>query len=125
MTTVSDPLGTPVPSYNRSGTTIIGLVGGTHGAPTPIPLVSGTTVVIVAPDMSNNNTVELPTGADVGDVVEVYPETQGSGGKAFYVVPPSGETIGGGAVSGESGLYGIVLRKISSTDWRGIMSAAE
>lgn len=125
MTTVLDPLGTPSPSYNRSGTTIIGLVGGTHGSPTPIPLVSGITIVIVTPDVSNNNTVELPIGADVGDVVEVYPETQGTGGKGYNAVPPSGETVGGGAVTGASGIFGVILRKVSSTDWRGITSASE
>jgi hypothetical protein len=64
----------------------------------------------------------LPTDAEVGDVVEVY----STGGRDGRIFPPVGEAIGSRPAStgtnNDAGvsvplLSGVVLRKISATQW--------
>ena len=111
MTTVIDPTRTPIPVYNRSGTTIVEVSGGS--SPTPIPHISGTTIVLL--DMSTGNKVELPANAEIGDTIEVY-RTSGSPGDAYT---PTGETfVRGSNVEYFDGIY----RKVSDTQWAPIVS---
>ena len=132
MTTVVDPSGTPVPVYNRSGTTIVTVNGGptvssTAGSAigddgTPIPSVSQTTIVLAvsAPYDGHHNIVfRLPADAEIGDVVEVYRFS----GENPVVFPNAGEAIGSLAAStGTNTGVGVSaasasFRKISSTQW--------
>lgn len=119
MTTVVDPTGTPAPVYNKSGTTIVSVEAG-HApppsgppVPEPIPHQSERTISVV--DLTNNeeNAVELPSGADVGDVVEVYH----SGETLLQVMAPSGETI--------DTTSGALFRKTDATTWRRIATFSE
>lgn len=119
MTTVVDPSGTPAPFYNRSGTTIELITAGptnTPFAPTPIVQYAGTTVVLVT-SSSTNDGVELPAGADVGDLVEIHCV---AGGYGLTVYRPSGDTLHGATNIQknipDSGSR--VFRKVSTTDWR-------
>lgn len=117
MTTVVDPGGTPVLVYNRSGTTIVEVVGGS--TPTPIPHVSCWTVALVTNTVGNDK-VELPSNAEIGDVVEVYPIAGGPDGE---VALPSGDSFF--TYGGSSSLppeAGVIFRKVTSTKWAAIRS---
>ena len=118
MVTVVDPLGTPVPVYNRSGTAIVELPGGLVGAPTLIPTVSKETIVNVTYiDLVNDGRYFiLPDDVDVGDVIEVYTSV----GAAPQIFPPSGETFldgGAGAISVSGAHNSIRFRRVTSTGW--------
>lgn len=72
MTTIVDPLGTPVPYYNKSGTAILNMAptGTTYSTAAAIPYVCGHQIILsspVYPDLS----LTLPVSSEVGDVVEV------------------------------------------------------
>lgn len=113
MTTVVDPTGTPVPVYNRGGMTIVFLIGGDESPPTPIPHVSGHTVVVTTPGMDGNN-YELPTNAEIGDVVEI----RGNGVDVRAAVGESVRGAAGGGGGGATGVgFGTTFRKISATEW--------
>ena len=138
MTTVIDPLGTPSPVYNRSGTVILAVTpgatsGSTQGSAignngTPIPSVAQETVVTVATSFSSgawNTVVLLPSAAEIGDVVEVYTIPDVSFAQAV-VFPNVGESIAALPAStgtndaagiGTGTTSGIRLRKVSSTLW--------
>jgi hypothetical protein len=135
MTTVVDPLGTPTVIYNRSGTAIVTMMGGTafngaagNDAP-PITRVSQVTVVLVetsvVPGVGYNIYARLPADAEIGDVVEVYaPPPQATNPRVF---PNVGESIVPRPVSTGTNYAagcdvdfvrgGIAFRKVSSTLW--------
>jgi hypothetical protein len=147
MTTIIDPTGTPTIVYNRSGTTIVSLVGGftpinTPGSPNgnagvDIPRLSETTIALITTNTvhdaggvnisGRNEVVRLPI-ADIGDVVEIYlvSADNQSGGPAVF--PQIGEqvlSIGepGGAISDGTNPSAMSFistgrfRKVSSTIW--------
>lgn len=116
MTTVIDPAGTPVPVYNRSGTTIVEITA-TAATPTPvypIAAASGHTVALV--DVPNPGgfgppDIELPGGADTGDVVEAYVT-----GASVNFVAASGDTLVAANPSVDAN-KGAWFRKTSATVW--------
>ena len=133
MTTVVDPLGTPVPSYNKSGVTIQSVTAdgaGTNSASGSAPTLSSVSewnvVLITVPDSSNVDVI-LPSSSDIGDIFELH---NISGADAVNVWPSGGMTIGqiplanaGGhfplapeASPGQSS-YGRFFRKVSSSYW--------
>lgn len=137
MTTVVNPLTTPVPIFNRSGAALLTLspgivTGGSTQADavgndgTEIPAIAG--IVVVLAQASHPSTwqtvLRLSGDFEVGDVVEVY-TLPGSVG-TLMVFPPSGSSIGNLAASvgtntgvgvGINASSGAVFRKISSTSW--------
>lgn len=126
MTTVVDPLGTPTPIYNRSGVAIIPSLtaqGTTSSDAAIIPTVSGHTVVIVSAAGHSGYGVMLPSGADIGDVVELYcANLNGSAASAILAYAPSGETLNSGNSDTVNFIpgQGVMLRKVSSTDWESL-----
>lgn len=112
MTTVVDPLGTPAPTYNRSGITIVAVNGGPTMTPTPIPHVSGHTVALVT-FSAGNDKVELPSSAEIGDFVEVCPSAA-LGGDAFLPGGDSFFNIGGNSSSVNAPVF---FRKVGATLW--------
>lgn len=114
MTTVLDPLGTPNPIYNVSGTGIVDAVAGPSGTPTAIPSVSGETIANITVGTPGDTFVSLPAGRDAGDLVWVA-YTAGSN-NTIDVVAPSGEMLFGGTAS-VSKNAGQIFRKIDSASW--------
>lgn len=113
MTTVLTDNGVSV-TYNRGGVTIDTLAAqGTSasGSTATIFRSAGTTVVILT-TTSNDYACNLPSGAEIGDTVEVYPT---HGGVALFT--PSGETfvIDGAAL--HQGGPSMICRKVSTTQW--------
>jgi hypothetical protein len=142
MTTVVDPTGTPAIVYNRSGTTIATVVGGTTSTPSfpignegiDIPRLSETTVVLgnTVPNSGNDVVFRLPTDAEIGDIVEVY--YLGGGSQTPWVFPQVGDQI---IPSSESSTgtnsaagfnigqpFGSRFRKVSSSTWVAIGTPA-
>lgn len=116
MTTVIDPLSTPIPVYNRSGVAIVSVTSDNASTPAPIPTVSGTTVVLVTRGV-NGGALALPTGRDIGDVVELY---SADGSNNIDIYPSSGETFLDGASSRNiNPVIGGYLRKVGPTAWGG------
>ena len=126
MTTVVDPNGTPVPIYNKSGTTIqnIAANGVTQGSGTSISTRSETTVVLVTSSTGGggNTAVVLPDDGDVGDVVEIY-----ATGAFVDVFPASGHSIGDNAADmqvqvkrtdGANLSGGRSFRRMTATTWQ-------
>ena len=100
--------------YNRSGTTIDTLAaqgGSTGGSTASIVRSSYKTVVLLTTDLTNI-ACNLPSGAEVGDEVELYINSDAVSPVAY---PPSGETMYNGDTSTTFGHY----RKVSSTVWAG------
>lgn len=97
--------------------------GSTLGAATVIVAPSAWTIVNVAVTQSPlNHAVALPTGAQIGDVVEIYAPPV-SGVTSFFIFAPSGETFTDGTsviTVAPSGISAIV-RKIDTSLW-GIMA---
>ena len=121
MTTIIDPLGTPSIVYNKSGTVLITFTAvrqaGSPPAADPIPYVTGHTIAYLEADDNGIGTpwVELPTGADIGDVCEVYLK-QSMTGTELIVVPPSGENLGGNSnISNSNGGF---FRKVEASVWK-------
>jgi len=149
MTTVVDPLGTPSVTFNRSGTAIVSVLGGTHPSDirggvgdegNPIPRVCQTTVVMGVvshsggpPPTSFDMVLRLPDDAEIGDVVEVYVDPVSTEG-SVYIFPNVGERIGSKPVSTgtnpDSGILatgnggGLIFRKVSSVLWMSVGAAA-
>lgn len=126
MTTVADPLGTPVPAYNRSGTVIISVSGGPNSdppGPTLIPALTERTIALLSEDpMSSAAHFILTDTAEVGDAIEAY----GVSGFTPIIRPPSGETFfdGGSSPLSISGAHkSVVFRRISTTQWAVQLSA--
>ena len=114
MTTVVDPAGTPQPVYNRSGTTVVPITanGTNQVAGTRIVAVSQFTVAVVTcPDVSNSAVV-LPSGAEIGSVVEIYSDHTGP--STVNCFAETGDTIIGNRSQDGFALY---YRKISATQW--------
>jgi hypothetical protein len=124
MTTVVDPLGTPTPIFNRSGTAIVHIdgLGTSSTSGNVIPAVCGHVIALVN-CTENNYAVRLPDDAEIGSVVEAYVDRAStfSGGTVFS---QAGETIGSQSAPSSLGLSqsgGILLRKVSDTGWMAIV----
>lgn len=89
MVTIVDPLGTPTPYYNLSGTTVQTLV--VTDSTVTLSNVSGWNVVLFSFSGSQGPNAVIPSGANVGDVFELC-YSDGSNG-AIFVTPSGGETI--------------------------------
>lgn len=120
MTTVVDPLGTPVPIFNRGGLAIIEVdaVGDTPTSGPIIPAFCGHLIAVIT-STENNYAVRLPTDAEVGDLIEVYLDPSSAFGAAV-VWSQTGEGIG--TSSGPSSMSigsatGAFLRKVTDTLW--------
>ena len=119
MTTVVDPLGTPVPIFNRSGTAIVRLTGaGTSSTSGPvIPAICGRVVALID-CTAGNYASQLSPNAEIGDIAEVYVDRVSTmGGEVFA---PSGETINSQSTPSSIGISaggGVVFRKVSATEW--------
>lgn len=113
MVTIVDPSGSPAIAYNRSGATLetIEANGTTLGSATPIPALTGYTIV-VASSTTGNDAIALPEDAEVGDAVELH--TTG----LIRVFAPSGENLSDNASVLFGGNVTILFRKISATTWR-------
>lgn len=86
MATITDPSGSPVIVYNRSGKTVVSVTanGTSSGAAAVIPsIVAKYTVVLVAADPQGmpNGAVMLPSNPEIGDIVKVcvMPNSAGAG----------------------------------------------
>jgi hypothetical protein len=114
MTTILDPLGTPAPFYNESGAAIVSITAGTDQSPTVIPSVSGETLALVSFVTSGVQSVVLPSGRIVGDIVAIAHGLSTTGGN-IGVYAPSGESlVSGGDASVE---HGAIFRKVTATRW--------
>ena len=121
MTTIVSPASSPVPVYNRSGVTIVEVpaTGQDQSTGAPIPAVSGHTVVLGSTSGLTDRCVNLPSGSDIGDVIEVYNVAATNGGYALVVNPASGETLNSGSDGLPCSLVGgRWFRKTSSTNWQ-------
>ena len=78
------------------------IAGGTSGSPAPITLDSQWTVVTVDTATPSSEHAELPSGAAIGDVVEVHYVN----GNAAVIHAPSGESLVGGGTLGALGFSG-------------------
>lgn len=115
MTTVIDPAGTPLPVFNRSGAAIVDVSPAHGGAPATIPHYSSLTIVRVMPTGSPGSgaiQLDLPAGADVGDVVEIHLAQVSA-----FVNPPSGEGFFSGNSQEISPQGGRPFRKIDAGVW--------
>jgi hypothetical protein len=84
---------------------------------TPIPRSKAVTIALCTSTSINNAVgVELPAGADVGDIVEIHNVV----GDGLAVYHPPGETLYGATNLQKSVPQrgSRVFRKISATDWR-------
>lgn len=129
MTTVTDPGGTPVPVYNRSGTTLVALnaanvnVGGTPSSNpsdyAPITRYSGWTVALATTGNFTSG-VRLPDDAEVGDLVEVHCVLGTA--TSLLVIAASGDTISAGSPNfvtiTVNVAAGKLFRKTSATNWQ-------
>lgn len=87
------------------------VAGGVFGSPNPITRDSQWTIVVVDTGGGGggvNQYVELPAGAEIGDLVEIMYIN----GNTPQVSAPSGETISGGPVPGPR-----MFRKIDASLW--------
>ena len=86
------------------------LAGGTSGAHATIARDSQWTIVAIDTSAASSHVyVDLPTGAEVGDVVEVHDLP---GGSAAQITPPPGETLAQGTPNGLR-----LFRKIDASLW--------
>lgn len=119
MATILDPGGTPSIVYNKSGTVVVEVTaaGAIIANAAPIPYYAGRTIALCTPLNASNYYVCLPTGAEIGDIVEVY-STVVAGGQDLSVVAPSGETLDPGGPLSFHRPRGIRCVKVSSTQWQ-------
>lgn len=122
MTTVVDPNGTPVPVYNRSGTTIQNIAANDNtnpAVPYDVSLVSEITVLVVSTTRNpanGNGILRFDASADPGSYVEIYNTDDNvtfdlKDSNNSYIL-----TLNGGAFSLGAQTTAI-LRKISSSTW--------
>lgn len=114
MRTVVNVDGNPV-VFNADRTVVIVQVntaGSDQASATEIPRCSGHTVAL-ATCTANASGVRLPSGAFIGDVVEVHQDSNSFSFPRAY--PPIGETffVGGPYLN----IIGMIARKISDTVW--------
>lgn len=119
MTTVIDPSGSPVAIFNKSGISIVDMpINMGPGEPlVPIPHFSGHTIVrafVTQAGSPADGGLELPTNAEIGDLVEVDNLNIMANSPPIYA--PSGENIN--FVASIPATTGARLRKITATDWR-------
>ena len=121
MTTIVAPSTNPTPIYNRSGVTIDTIAPGlTSSLATAIVRNSGHTVVVVSPSTgANGGYVKLPTDAEIGDVVEVYPIEGFQVPQTNVVTESSAITIN--SYFWDAGTVGF-YRLLSSNNWGAIWS---
>ena len=122
MTTVVDPLGTPTPIYNRSGTTIVAVnANGSDGTTaTVVPVESGVTLVLCTLS-SGNSDVMVPPDMEIGTVIEAYNVSDTSSSQSLHFYCASGELINGYlAYKGISGQSGCRFTKTDASTWRSV-----
>lgn len=126
MVTVSSPSSSPVPVYNREGTTIANLTanGYTQSGAAVIVAPSGWTVVTVAISgtvPTVDVAAKLPSAPLIGDLVEVYISGVVSGQPA-YIFPASGMAIGAlgtnNPISMTEAGGGFLFRYITANKWQ-------
>lgn len=125
MVTITDPSGTPSVVYNQDGTTISTLTasGTTQATAAAITRYSGRTIVIVTAASSQQGVI-LPSDADVGDIIEVYPSKTST--LELFVWPNSGASIGPGGTNGvffTNSQGGMRLTYLASNLWGAISSS--
>ena|ERR1700761_1397383 len=128
MTTITDPAGSRSVTYNREGTTISSISGnGTaQGSATPIVRYSQKSIVVALSSGSPtvNDAVMLPPDAEIGDVVEVYPDPASTA--ACRVWAPSGFLLslpGGGGPLVLQGEGGGIFTYLGNSLWGAMVSA--
>lgn len=124
MVTVVDPLGTPVPVYNRSGTVVlVPLHAGSEMSPTEIPSLAGVTIATLVAEVPAGflRHYRLPSvGVEVGDVIELY-----GVGFSGSILPPDGEAyLDGttGAITLSNSRNSAMFRRVDSTHWAILLS---
>ena len=127
-TTVFDPAGSPVITYNRDGVTVQNMVGGTadtFAAAVAIVRYSQVTIVVVSsPNSTEDPSVLLPSNAEIGDVVEVYGDYTTPLGRVQPTTwAQTGDTIMRRSGAGISAA-GARFTRVSSTDWALMTSAS-
>jgi len=107
------------------GTALVELEANGEGgtAPVEIPTSHGKLIVLLT-TAENDRDAELPTGAALGDVVEIYVFPQSGTVYQGQIHPPSGETISGTGGGKDAGVKGSIFTKISSTNWVMIQSTS-
>jgi hypothetical protein len=94
---------------------IISITGGSSSSPADIDSGNPCIVAIV-----NSGYCRLPSGAEIGDIVEVY-GAESSG--AVFIVPPSSESfIASDAAPHIIKYGGAFFRKVAATKWAYILS---
>ena len=125
MTTIVNPAGSPTIIYNLSGITVVSVTasGTSQATAAIIPNASGHTIANVTIPDSSNFCVILPSGSEIGDVVEVYAPTDTH---EINVFPDSGSTILGLAmnagVNPATAGMGFIFRKIGASSWGAVGS---
>lgn len=118
MATIVNPSGTPTIIYNRSGTTIVTVTptgNNSQAGAAAIPRSSGRTVALCAPSAGQNSVI-MPSDAEVGDIVEVYTTSNATN---LNVFPQSGGSLGLAGANASIPLQdsGRFLRYIGSSNW--------
>ena len=118
MATIIDPLGTPSVVYNLSGTVLIDMNAAGTDASTgaQIPNVCGHAIVVVTYIDGSNHAVVMPSGNDVGDIIEVFGTFVFN--NTIGVFPASGETFGTVSQVDIRNDRGCRFIKTSNTSWR-------
>lgn len=115
MTTILDPGGSPSPIYNKDGTTIDAVAcAGLNAAGSAAIVRYAQVTVVVATTSVNNRGLHLPTDAEIGDVVEVYQDTQDP---VAVVYPVTGSLILSFGSGGTGVGSGASFRKVTSDTW--------
>lgn len=91
--------------------TLQSVTGGTSGSPATITRDGEWTVAVVTNSDGGHGYVQLPSGCNVGDVVEVYWLENA----LTRILTPSGETIVDGSTYTPSAMA--MFRKVASTQW--------
>jgi hypothetical protein len=119
MTTVVDPLGTPVPYFNKSGVAVATLspIGTSRSEAAEIVLLAGCTVLLVSPTATDQG-IKLPSGGAIGDTIEV---TRIGGSHSLRVYSPDSQYLAGGDVVNGDGVINYskaaIFRRIASDRW--------
>ena len=115
MTTVKD--GSSI-IYNRSGTTIDTYVAtGTNVVASTTNIIrSSSKTVVILEVTPTAYAVNLPSDAEIGDIVEVYLDTTNYNGCHIRTASGSGETFLNGVNQTAFGV-GALFRKVSATKW--------
>lgn len=107
-----------------NGIAFVELAANGEGGTTPTEIPGGFfETIVVLETAENDRDVELPAGATLGSVIELYITPQTGSVFPAQVFPASGDTITGSAGAEGVGVRGTRFRKVSSTNWREIRSA--